>query len=55
MIYLPGAGSLYTVERGDTMKKIASRHGTTLQNLVALNPQIGNVNLIYPGQVIRLW
>jgi len=37
------------------MKKIAYRHGTTLENLIALNPQIGNVNLIYPGQVIRLW
>ena len=55
VIYLPGAGSLYTVERGDTMKKIAARYGTTLTNLIALNPQIGNANLIYPGQVIRLW
>jgi LysM repeat protein len=36
------------------MKKIAARFGTTLEALIALNPQIYNINTIYVGQVIRI-
>lgn len=43
----------YTIRRGDTLSKIATRYGTTVQELVQLN-QISNPNLIFPGQVIRV-
>ena len=45
----------YIVKKGDTLSAIAVKHHTTLKNLVALNPQIKNPNLIYPGDVIRLY
>jgi len=45
---------LYTVEARDTLGSIAKAHGTTWQELQKLNPQIKNINLIYPGQMIRL-
>ncbi len=50
----PGTGGTYTVARGDTMYKIATRFGVPLNALLAANPQIGNPWLIYPGQVIYL-
>ena len=45
----------YTVKKGDTLSAIAVKHHTTVKNLVALNPHIKNPNLIYPGDVIRLY
>lgn len=42
----------YTVLGGDTLTKIARRHDMTLKELIALNPQIKNINKIYPGQKI---
>lgn len=42
----------YTVVKGDTMGKIARKFGLTLKELIAMNPQIKNPNLIYPGQSI---
>jgi LysM repeat protein len=44
----------YTIVAGDTLKKIAAACTMTLSDLLALNPQITNANLIYPGQVIQL-
>lgn len=43
----------YTVQRGDTLSGIASRHGTDWQTLQRING-IPNANVIYPGQVVRL-
>lgn len=43
----------YTVKRGDTLSKIASAYGTTVQEIANING-IQNVNLIYPGQVLRI-
>ena len=43
----------YTVVRGDTLSAIASRYGTTYQDLAAKNG-IANPNLIYTGQRIRI-
>ena len=53
---IPNTGEpvYYTVQRGDTLRKIADAHNTTWQMLAALNPQIWNPNIIYPGQVIRV-
>lgn len=42
----------YLIKRGDTLSKIAARHGLRLSELLLLNPQIKNPNRIYPGQVI---
>lgn len=44
----------YTVRSGDTLGAIASRNGTSVGALMALNPQIRDSDLIYPGQTIRL-
>ncbi|MCT3429468.1 LysM peptidoglycan-binding domain-containing protein [Limosilactobacillus fermentum] len=43
----------YTVKSGDTLSAIASHYGMTVNALVTLNG-IKNVNLIYPGQVLRV-
>jgi LysM repeat protein len=51
----PGAVATasYTVQRGDTLGSIASRAGTTIATVVALNG-IKNPNLIRIGQVLSL-
>lgn len=54
-ITLPAGLSTYIVQRGDTLKIIANRFGRTVDNLLAVNPGIKNANLIYVGQVIRIW
>ncbi|WP_078546691.1 cell wall hydrolase [Litchfieldia alkalitelluris] len=43
----------YTVEKGDTMTKIAQDNGLTLQQLAKANPQVKNLDLIYIGQQIN--
>ncbi len=42
----------YIVVKGDTLGRIARKNNLTLSALLALNPQIKNPNLIYPGQKI---
>jgi lysozyme len=44
----------YTVHSGDTLSRIAGRHGLSLKGILSLNPQIKNPNRIYPGQKIRI-
>ncbi|WP_332631399.1 cell wall hydrolase [Halalkalibacter flavus] len=44
----------YTVQKGDTMMKIAKKNGLTLEELSKANPQIANIDLIYVGQHIHL-
>ena len=44
----------YTVVSGDTMYKIASRYGVTLEELIRANPQIPNPNIIQIGQSINI-
>lgn len=53
-VYAAGCGSSVTVVRGDTLRKIADRCGTTVSALRRANPEIGNGNLIFPGQVLQL-
>ena len=48
----PGFGGRYTVVSGDTMYFIAQRFGVSLDALIAANPQIGDPNLIFPGDVL---
>jgi LysM repeat protein len=51
---IPVTGVSYTVVRGDTLFKIATRYGTTVAELLRLNPSITNASVIYVGQVIKL-
>lgn len=43
----------YVVKNGDTLSEIAQKYGTTYQKL-ALENDIEDANLIYPGQVIKI-
>lgn len=47
-------GQAYTVTSGDTMWDIAQAHNMSLDELVALNPQVENPSLIHPGEQINL-
>ncbi|HEY5442492.1 MAG TPA: LysM domain-containing protein, partial [Candidatus Saccharimonadales bacterium] len=50
----PAGGGTHTVVHGDTMWGIARASGMPLSKLEALNPQIKNPELIFPGQQINL-
>jgi LysM repeat protein len=47
-------GDTYIVQPFDWLAKIADTCGTTISEILVLNPQIVNPNLIYSGQVLRL-
>lgn len=47
-------GDTYTVQRGDYLSKIAKTCGVSLTALVNANPEIKDINKIFPGQVIRI-
>ena len=42
---------VYVIEAGDTLLDIALRHGTSIEAIVAVNPDL-NLDLIYPGEEI---
>ena len=44
----------YTVQSGNTLSGIAQRFGTTVRELQRVNG-IANPNLIYPGQIIKIY
>lgn len=44
----------YTVQWGDSFSKIAQRYGVSVNSLWAANPNIWNINYIYPGQVLNV-
>ncbi len=44
----------HIVQKGDTLWGIARRYGTSLEALLAQNPDIANPNLIYIGQKVML-
>ena len=43
----------YIVKSGDTLSGIASKYGTTYQELARIN-NISNPNIIFPGQVLKI-
>ena len=50
-----GGFFIYVVARGDTLKSLAVRFGTTVDALLAANKNITNVNLIYEGQRLTVY
>jgi hypothetical protein len=42
------------VQHGDTLSNIADKHGISLSQIEALNPQLKDPNLIYAGQVVNV-
>ena len=44
----------YTVKKGDTLTKIANIYNTSISNIIALNSNIKNPNLIFPGQQFKI-
>jgi len=48
------ATSKYKVVSGDTLSKIAKKHGMTSDDIIQLNPQIQDLNKIFPGQSINV-
>ena len=44
----------YTVQSGDTLSGIATRHNVSLSALLSSNPQIQNPDVIYPDDIIKL-
>lgn len=50
----PPAGGTYYAVKGDTLRKIAAKFGTTVDAILKLNPQITNPNVIYVGQAIKV-
>jgi LysM repeat protein len=48
------SGQVYYVQRGDTLRKIASKFSTTVDAILRVNPQISNPNVIYAGQAISI-
>ncbi|MDO5724315.1 MAG: LysM peptidoglycan-binding domain-containing protein [Flaviflexus sp.] len=49
----PAAVSTYTVQAGDTLGKIAAKHGVSVSAIVSASG-LKNPNLIYPGQQLKL-
>jgi polysaccharide biosynthesis protein PslG len=50
----PIATEEYIVRRGETLNMIAQRYGTTIRQLLTLNPDITNADLVYAGQAINV-
>jgi len=48
------SGAGYSIRSGDTLSAIARSQGTTIDELMRLNPNIKNPNLIYAGQSLTL-
>ena len=44
----------YTVQPGEWLRAIAERYGTTVDAVLALNPEITDPDLLRPGQEIYL-
>jgi lysozyme len=50
----PTGTKTHTVQRGDTLFAIAQTYNTTVDAIMAINPQIVNRNIIFEGQEIKI-
>ncbi|MDP4161936.1 MAG: SafA/ExsA family spore coat assembly protein [Bacillota bacterium] len=48
------AQTVYTVQPGDSLWKIAVRYQVGISEIIAANPQFKNPNLIYPGEKVNI-
>lgn len=48
------ATDLYTVQKGDSLWKIAVKYQVGLSEIISANPQFKNPNLIYPGDKVTV-
>lgn len=48
------AATKYVVKKGDTMSEIADKFDVPLSTLAQNNPQIEDIDLIYPGQIVNI-
>ena len=48
-----GAGT-YKVVNGDTLWKVAVKNQVGITELISANPQVQNINMIYPGQSLNI-
>ena len=51
---VPALAASHTVQRGDTMWKLAVQYQVGTSEIIDANPQIANPNLIYPGNVLTI-
>lgn len=51
---VPTLAASHTVQRGDTMWKLAVKYQVGTSEIIDANPQIANPNLIYPGDVLTI-
>ena len=51
---VPTLAASHTVQRGDTMWKLAVQYQVGTSEIIDANPQIANPNLIYPGNVLTI-
>ncbi len=51
---LVSGSSGYTVQKGDTLSKIARQHGVSLDQLLEVNPGIDNPDLIRVGDIVHI-
>jgi LysM repeat protein len=45
---------IYVIKSGDTLAAVAAKHGTSVSEILAANPQIKNANVISVGQKITI-
>lgn len=50
-----GGYLIYIVARGDTLRSLAIRFGSTVESIMAANPSITNPNVIYEGQRLTIY
>ena len=50
----PASNSSYQVQPNDNAYNIAKTHGMSLDELLSLNPEIGNGSLIHPNQSLKV-
>ena len=46
--------SIYTIQPGDNLTKIANEMGVTVDDILKQNPQIKDKNKIFPGDTIQI-
>lgn len=54
VLVFPASAATHTVQKGDSLWRIANQYQVGLSEIKTANPQIKNYDLIYPGQLIQI-